>query len=239
MNKFTVIAKKSTFWEVVDGTQKRIAKARFDAIIAQKIVKVEYHETETIYHVEERETVDLFSFAELSEVAQERIIEENRNILVEYNDWFEHLKDDFHQALELLGFSDVVSNFSGFGSQGDGASFTADWDAENIVNNPEKWQSLKAFEYFKSFIDKLSKLGGKAQIKRNRSLYLHARTCFVEADDAELESVLDALRIDCCNKYYNKLWVEYDYLTSDDAIRDYFLNCDWLKYTKNGLCVNN
>ena len=53
MNKFTVIAKKASFWEVVDGKQKRISKARFDEILTQKIVKIEKRETETVYHVEE------------------------------------------------------------------------------------------------------------------------------------------------------------------------------------------
>ena len=240
MNKFVVIAKKATFWEVVDGKQKRISKARFDAILTQKIVKVEYHETETVYRVEEREAVELFSFAELSEVAQNAVINENRNILVEDENWFDNVTDDFHQTLELLGFSNICSHFSGFGMQGDGASFTAVWDAANIVNNPEKWQSLKAFEYFRPVIGNLLKLGGKAQIKRNyRNLYLHGLTCFVEAEDAELESVLEGLRLDCCNKYYHKIWVEYDYLTSDDAIRDYYVGCDWLKYTKRGFCVND
>ena len=239
MNKFTVIAKKASFWEVVDGKQKRIAKARFDEILTQKIVKIEYRETETVYHVEERETIELFSFAELSEVVQNSIVEENRHILVDEN-WFDNVKDDFHETLSTLGFYNVESSFSGFSSQGDGASFTANWDAEKVVNNPEKWQSLKDFEYFKPYIDNLIKLGGKAQIKRNySSLYVHAFTCYVAAENAELESVLEDLRLDCCNKYYRNLRGEEEYLTSDTAIKDYFFSCDWLKYSKSGLCVVN
>ena len=50
MNKFVVIAKKTTFWEVVDGKQKRISKARFDAIMAQKVVKTEKRENETVFY---------------------------------------------------------------------------------------------------------------------------------------------------------------------------------------------
>ena len=52
MNKFVVIAKKASFWEVVDGKQKRISKARFDAIMSQKVVKTEKRQNETVYHVE-------------------------------------------------------------------------------------------------------------------------------------------------------------------------------------------
>ena len=69
--------------------------------------------------------------------------------------------------------------------------------------------------------------------------YVHEYTCFTCADNPELEGTLEQLRIDCCTKYYRDLLAEYDYLTSDDAIHDYLLSCDWLKYTKNGLCVNN
>ena len=184
-------------------------------------------------------TVDLFSFAELSDVVQNEIIENNRYVNVADVDWFEHLKEDFHQTLELLGFSNIDSNFSGFGSQGDGASFTAHWDARNIVNNPEKWQSLTAFEYFKPYLDELNTMGGKAEVGRKSGYrYVHEYTCFVDAENPELESVLEDLRIDCCAKYYRSLLVEYEYLTSDSAIYDYLTNCDWLKYTKNGVYVN-
>ena len=68
-----VIAKKASFWEVVDSKQKRISKARFDAILSQKIVKTEKCENETIYHV-----VELLSFAELPENVQVKQITHKR-----------------------------------------------------------------------------------------------------------------------------------------------------------------
>ena len=238
MNKFTVIAKKASFWEVVEGKQKRISKARFDEILTQKVVKTEKRENETVYHVAERESIELFSFTELPENVQSDIIEENRYIHVEYYNWFKVVEDNFHETLELLGFSNILSQFRGFGSQGDGASFTALWDAENVVNNPEKWQSMKEFEYFKPFIDNLDKLGGTAEVERIRGCrYVHEYTCFTCADNPELEGTLEQLRLDCCQKYYRNLRNEYDYLTSDEAVKDYLTGCNWLKYTKDGLCV--
>lgn len=239
MTKFTVIAKKASRREVVDGKQKRISKARFDAILSQKIVKTEYRENETVYHVEERETVELFSFAELSEVVQNAVIENNRYKLVADDDWYLYQKEDFHQILELLGFSNIQSQFTVFSSPGDGASFTADWDAANIVNNPEKWESDKAYKHFKPYLDKLSKIGGVAKLERiSERQYVHAYTCFTCADSPELELELERLRVDCCTKYYRNLLAEYNYLTSDAALKDYYFGCYWLKYTKNGLCVN-
>ena len=238
MTKFIVIAKKSTFWQIVEGKQKRISKARFDEVLSQKIVKTEKRETETVYHVEERETVELFSFAELREVVQKRIIAENQNVLVDNENWFEHQKEEFHKTLELLGFSNIDSAFTGFYCQGDGASFSATWDAANIVNNPEMWQSNKEYEHFKPYLDELLKFGGKAEVERIKgSLYVHEYTCFTCADTPEAEYLLERMRVDCCTKYYRNLLAEYDYLTSDAALKDYLLSCDWLKYTKTGLCM--
>ena len=183
-----VIAKKASFWEVVDGKQKRISKARFDEILSQKIVKTEKRENETVYHVEE---VELFSF--------------------------EHLKEDFQHTLELLGFSNINSRF-----EKKGVSFTADFDARNIVNDSQKWQSQQAFEYFSPFMRIMCKLGGKAKI---------AERC-ITADSVLEELVLEEMYNNICNIYHSKLLYEYEYLISDKAVKDHFLSC------KNGLCVN-
>ena len=241
MAKFIVIAKKASFWQIVEGKQKRISKARFDDVLSQKIVKTETRETETVYYVDEREKVELFSFEELSAVVQKRIIDDNRNVLVDDGSWYQYQKENFHQTLEFLGFSNIDSAFTGFYCQGDGASFTATWDARNIVNNHEMWESDKEYEHFKPYLDELTQLGGTAEVERIKgSLYVHAYTCFVCADiSPELEYLLERMRVDCCTIYYRNLSAEYNYLTSDAALKDYLLSCDWLKYAKNGLCVNN
>ena len=169
MNKFVVIAKKTTFWEVADGKQKRISKARFDAILSQKIVKTEKRENETIYHVEE-----LLSFAELPE-----------NVQIEENRYFAPLKE-FHQTLELLGFSNIRFTVL------EKLSFTAEWDAQNIVNNPAMWESQQAYAKFSPFMRIMAKLGGKAKIAES----------YITAD-----SVLDELVLE---EMYSKLLDEYN-----------------------------
>ena len=175
MNKFVVIAKKASHWEVVDGKQKRISKARFDAILSQKIVKTEKRENETIYHVEE-----LLSFEELPENVQNSIIEENR---------YEHLKE-FHQTLELLGFSNI--QFTGL----EKLSFTAEWDARKIVYNVSMWESQQAYDYFSSFMRRMVKLGGKAKI---------AERCYITAGSVLDELVLEEMYNNICYMYHSKL----------------------------------
>ena len=189
MNKFVVIAKKTTIWEVVDCKQKRISKARFDAIMAQKVVKTEKRENETVFYVEEREEVELLSFAELPENVQNSIIEENRYKLVEY----ENLKEEFHQTLELLGFSNIHSLFAGPEKPSNRISFTADWDAKNIVNNP--WESQQAHAWFAPFMRVLCKLGGKAKICRG----------YITADSVLDELVLEEMYNNICYMYHSKL----------------------------------
>lgn len=63
-------------------------------------------------------------FEDLTKEEQERAIEENSDILVD-DKWYSWIVEDFQKELEEFGISDVEVNFSGFYSQGDGASFTS------------------------------------------------------------------------------------------------------------------
>lgn len=64
-------------------------------------------------------------FDKLSKEEQDSAIEKNSYILVEYDDWFEGVIDLFKEDMEELGISDIEVSFTGFHSQGDGASFTS------------------------------------------------------------------------------------------------------------------
>ena len=149
--------------------------------MAQKVVKTEKRETETVFYVEERETIELFSFDELPENVQ-NTIDEN---------WFEYLKDDFHQTLELIGFFNINSRF-----EKKGISFTAEWDAKRIANNPKKWESQQAYDYFSPFMRIMGRLGGKAKI---------AERCYITADSVLDELVLEEMYNNICNIYHSKL----------------------------------
>lgn len=57
------------------------------------------------------------------------------------HDWHESVVDLWTQALEQIGFRDVKIAFSGFWSQGDGASFTANvdsWDLIEFLTTPRE-----------------------------------------------------------------------------------------------------
>lgn len=76
----------------------------------------------------------VFTFEELPEDIQEMAIDNLRDINVDHN-WYEDSFDYYKELLENAGFENAEISFSGFWSQGDGASFVADCDAQKILNS--------------------------------------------------------------------------------------------------------
>jgi len=64
-----------------------------------------------------------YTFDELSDRLKEEAIEANRDINT-YHDWHEFVIEEFQEDLDDMGVGDVEVEYSGFYSQGDGASFT-------------------------------------------------------------------------------------------------------------------
>jgi hypothetical protein len=71
-------------------------------------------------------------FSELTEKQKEKVLCKNYDINVDGDYWYEHLKDEFETKLKKLGFYKIQIQFSGFSSQGDGASFSAKHRRGNI-----------------------------------------------------------------------------------------------------------
>ncbi len=77
--------------------------------------------------INESEEEKLYSFNELSPEAQEKALDYNRDINVEYLDWHDYVIDEFKEEMkEKFGFEVDDVRYSGFYSQGDGASFTGE-----------------------------------------------------------------------------------------------------------------
>jgi len=70
--------------------------------------------------------IKLYKFEELSDEVQNKLIEKNRDVLVQYDDWYHPIMEGFCEDMSEAGHDidpkDI--SFSGFWSQGDGASFT-------------------------------------------------------------------------------------------------------------------
>jgi len=79
-----------------------------------------------------------YSFEDLPEEIQEKLIEEeikNAEEGLDYR-WWDDVYEMWTEKLECMGFKDIKIQFTGFWSQGDGASFTAKYcDSEKIINS--------------------------------------------------------------------------------------------------------
>jgi len=78
--------------------------------------------------LESKEGDKTYSFEELSPEAKENAIEQNRYINtnhLNHNDWHDPIIEGFEEDMKKLGLDDIEVRYTGFYSQGDGASFTA------------------------------------------------------------------------------------------------------------------
>lgn len=78
----------------------------------------------------ENEEEKTYSFEDLPEESKEKALEKNRYINLEWQDWHDPVIEGFEEDMKELGLEDVIVEYSGFYSQGDGASFTARVDDE-------------------------------------------------------------------------------------------------------------
>jgi hypothetical protein len=200
-----------------------------------------------------------FEFDELSKEAQKDAIEQERNTdgYIDY-EWWDSTYDMLMEDLKDSGYKNVKIWFSGFWSQGDGACFDGEIDAEIFI---KKW--IKDF-WPLSWIMKWADFG--FYIKQNNHHYSHKYTRYIDhesrddiMDAAEgelkpfqynilmalggndyLEKMIENLafsidedRKDWCDKIYKSLEEEYDYLMSDEAIKEHFEAND-AKFNEDG-----
>ncbi len=115
-------------------------------------------------------------------------------------EWYEYAYQTWGEALEQIGFTDAKISFSGFWSQGDGASFTAGIDIEKLVDflateikpkdciegSPEDFRPWIVFQCSGKPTDakyrRLARIGehlDESKVERTSSHYSHERTCRV------------------------------------------------------------
>lgn len=179
-------------------------------------------------------TIELYEFDELPEDIRKKILERERYINVEDSWWSDCALDEWKEKLTAVGFDDPVINFSGFYSQGDGASFTCkDVDILTFIT------SQKAKGRFKNLIKamKTEKAEILASVERISHHYSHEYTVkadveTIQNDDneefynkvyresLELESLMTETVRSLSKQIYRDLESEYEGLTSDESVID-------------------
>lgn len=191
------------------------------------------------------ETIEIFNFHELDKNVQEKVIDKNRDINVDDSYWHECVIEAFHQILGFIGYYDIECSFSGFWSQGDGASFRAKYAYEKgalkkvmdfYPSDKELYQIVKNIQDLqkKNFYQLQGKIG------KSGSNYCHSNTMVVDylerndgkepTDEAELDFRTQSRYL--AEWLYEALEAEYNFLTSDEAVIDSLKG--YQEFTKDG-----
>lgn len=138
--------------------------------------------------------------------------------------WYEFSKEQFHEILEALGFYNVDSRFSGFCSQGDGASFSASYSYEKGAAKKIK-ASWNASGTVAHIADRLQELQRRNFYQLTATIstsgwYCHEMTmsASVERDSPDYreptqsadDDLLEICR-DLARWYYKNLELEFEY----------------------------
>jgi len=171
-------------------------------------------------------TIECRQINEWDEATQQKIIERHRDINVDH-DWWEFVYDDVKEIGAKLGVTIDNIYFAGFWSQGDGACFVGTYQ-----HNPDAPRVIREYapqdKDLHRIADQLSVLGSGFTVTITHSgRYCHEYCTRFEfsfdtergdADDIE-EDVKYWLRA-FMRWTYRQLEKEYEYLTSDEAVRE-------------------
>lgn len=192
-----------------------------------------------------------YTFDELSDDAKEKALDSLRHINVDEFEWYDCTFEDVTRCGALLGIEVDRIYFSGFWSQGDGALF------EGTYRYRKGWRKALREEIGGDDLQTLERLGddlqtiqkrafyGVTATTRQRGRYCHAG-CMEVSVDAETpagddicegferleEDVTDALR-DFAHWIYSNLEREYEYHTSDDAVKE-SIEANEYEFTEDG-----
>jgi len=152
-----------------------------------------------------------YRFAELSDAAKETALQQYAQDL--HGDWHESVCDDFKAIAGILGFDRIDISYSGFWSQGDGASFTGQWSyrkgmARDLRAYAPKDATLHAIARDLQEYARKSFYRATDTVYRISSRYSHENTVRAESD--ELTDIVRRL----CQWLYSALEREYEYQTS-------------------------
>jgi hypothetical protein len=175
-------------------------------------------------------SVSVYSINELEKEVRESLIEERRETAELETDWYQDVLSYHKEKLEAIGYEFCTIKFNGFGSQGDGASFTCEsidikkW-IQKSENKPEIEESLKQ-NILEGFIEI------NCSIERINNRYFHERSVRLEFEllDSmltpsaftnqihEIEGSIRAEILSTSLLIYRELDAKFEEITSDKNI---------------------
>ena len=187
--------------------------------------------------------IRVYKFDELSPKAQEKALNDQRDFESEIWDAKDYIIPNFKEDIEKFGISDIEVAYSGFGSQGDGASFTG------LVNLPKFIKSQKAEKEYPNLLKDMEKgeVDDSVRIERYDSQYshemtvssgtIHSKSKKSEKETEKLEDELTKFVRDRSKKLYEEMQVDYDDRMSDESLKD-AIEANEYEYKGNGEMFN-
>ena len=186
-------------------------------------------------------------YKDLAEDVKEQLRDKHRYVNVSYLDWWDGVYDWAKEDAAKFGLGIENIYFSGFSSQGDGASFVGELRFKEC-DVPDLNEGAKALYDVLAGVYGLIKIVAEDSELRvhieQRGNYYHENTMgfdyytrYDNTDEvdtilaAKEEEIEEALR-DYARWIYRTLEKDYDYLISDEAIDEY-LN-DYTNYNEEG-----
>lgn len=193
-------------------------------------------------------TINLYAFSELSPNAQKRVIDHARDndedmMTQLWRDEEAFQIEQFTQQLNNQGLDDVEIKYTGFYSQGDGLSFTAEVTDLSLflqsigVKDTPLLNDEDLLENLMVYIERAP-----------GSRYYHETTCGVRVYGQEncldrnaaselsglIHSNAESWRTGLCRRFYRELEKAYDQATSDEAIQAWLEGDDAECWTEAG-----
>ena len=191
----------------------------------------------------------VYTFDELSEEAKEKAIEKNRYVNVDISEWYYFVYDVFkHQYSNLFEITNIY--FSGFCSQGDGAMFEYGGITEKLID--EFISQLELSPLRKKIVKDIFYFSGSG---KHQGHYYHEKCCWhivnIECNYAyregyypnideymydlqvEFDAYVRERYIELCSELYQSLKDEYEWYTSDKAIKEHFIENEY-EFTEQG-----
>lgn len=172
----------------------------------------------------------------------ESLVQEYRHINVEHYEWWDSAYEDFAAEMREQYINVGEINFTGFYSQGDGASFVGHIEASDFAKFMDLHGLSERYPACKYFADQKELY---LEVYRNSSRYCHEYSVDVAVRDitgnpydegttrwdiydtmqtlfdsefADLELDCEEIMRDHMRDLYRKLEKEHDYLTSDEQV---------------------
>lgn len=190
-------------------------------------------------------TVNTYTFPDLSEKAKDKARQHYHDAYMPDGFWYEYTINDAKEVGKILGFDIEDIYFSGFWSQGDGASWTGGY--EYVKGAPDKVAShtgndaeLIRIAHALQAIQRRHFYKLRASVSR-AGYYCHSHTMRADVEDRtdtyrdvrDAEKDLLELFQDFADWIYKNLRNAYDYETSDLAITETF-DANGVAFDANG-----